>query len=158
MINEEEKLKKYIKENSIRAEHLRFKESLHSVQDTLRVTGFDLNHITKTMIFKGPEGKVVAAMVPAKFRVSVSRLEEASGVEKLELTNPDEAYRITGYPVGGMPCFGYNAILVIDPKVLEKEYVYTGGGSELSLVKISTEEIKRITKTIVQRISGKKSN
>ena len=109
------------------------------------------------MIFKG-SGKTIAAMVPAEFRVSVSRLTKATGIENLELTNSKEAYEKTGYPVGGMPCFGYDAILVVDPKVLEKEYVYTGGGSEFSLVKISTEEIKRIAKPIVQNIRGNKSN
>ncbi|MFH0949540.1 MAG: YbaK/EbsC family protein [Candidatus Aenigmatarchaeota archaeon] len=156
MINEEEKLKKFIQDYSIEAEHLRFEESLHSVNDVIRVTGFDLKYITKTMIFEGE--KTVAAMVPAKFRVSVSKLTEATKIENLELANVDEAYRRTGYPVGGMPCFGYDAILVLDPRVLENEYVYTGGGSEFSLVKIGTKEILKVKSSIIKKIIGKKSN
>ena len=158
MINQEEKLKQFIKERGIHAEHLRFDESLHTVQDTLRVTGADLEHITKTMIFKGPEGKTIAAMVPAQLRVRQSSLSKATGFQAIELANPNEAYQRTGYPVGGMPPFGYEAVLVIDPLTFEQEYIYTGGGSEFSVVKISTQELRRVTTPIVQRIRGNKSN
>lgn len=157
MINEEEKLKKFIKDNGINAEHIKYEKSLHTVQDLLEVTGFDLELITKTMIFKNKEGNTIAAMVPAKFRVSSTRIGEVLKTEPPEMANPDEAYERTGYPVGGMPCFGYDSILIIDPKVLEKEYIYTGGGSEFSVVKISSEELKKLN-PIIQRISGKKSN
>ena len=155
MTNEEQKLKKFIADNHIEAEHLRFKESLHSVQQLLRVTGIFLDEITKTMVFASEE--TIAAMIPAKFRVSVSRLSEAVGFD-VELTDAQTAYRLTGYPVGGMPCFGYNAILVIDPKVLEKDYIYTGGGSEFSVVRISTKEILRTKNPLIKKIIGKKSN
>ena len=158
MTNEEEKLKRFLKEHGIKAEHLRFGETLHTVQDTLRVAGAELKHVTKTMIFKGPDGKTVAAMVPAEFRVSVSCLSKATGLEKLELANADEAYGMTGYPVGGMPFFGYEAVLVIDPKVFEQDHIYTGGGSTFSLTRISTQELKRVANPIVRRIRGHKSN
>ncbi len=156
-INEEEKLKKFIKDNGINAEHIKYEKSLHTVQELLEVTGLDLELITKTMIFKNKEGKTIAAMVPAKFRVSSTRIGEVLKTEPPEMANPDEAYERTGYHVGGMPCFGYDSILIIDPKVLEKEYVYTGGGSEFSVAKISSVELKKLN-PIIQRISGKKSN
>lgn len=158
MINEEEKLKQYIKNNNIQAKQLVFEKSLHSVQDMLEATDIKLEHITKTIVFKGPQGKTIAAMVPAKFRVSKSRLEKAVGIEGLEIANAEEALERTGYPVGGMCCFGYEAIVVIDPTVFEQKYVYTGGGSEFSVTKITTEELKRITNPVIQRIRGKKSN
>lgn len=73
------------------------------------------------------------------------------------VATPEEAYKRTGYPVGGMPCFGYDAILMVDTKIFENEYVYTGGGSEFSIVKISTKEIKKLN-PIIEKISGKRSN
>lgn len=156
-INEESKLKKFIETSGIKAEHIRYNESLHTVQDLLRVTRLDLELITKTMIFKGEKGKTISAMVPAKFRVSTTRLRAVLGTEPPEMASPDEAYERTGYPCGGMPCFGYDAILIIDPKVLENEYVYTGGGSEYSILKISANELKKLN-PIIQKISGNKSN
>lgn len=155
MDNCEFKLKEFIKNNGIEAEHLHFERSLHSVQELLKATGLPLELITKTIIFTSGE-KTIAAMIPALFRVSASRLSEAIGFD-VEIAMPKDAYERTGYPVGGMPCFGYPAIFIVDPKVLEKEYVYTGGGSEFSIVKIPTCEILKLNPKIV-RITGKKSN
>ena len=158
IINEEAKLKQFIKDNNINAEHIRFEQSIHTVKQCVDVSGFPISQITKTMIFKAPQGKIVAAMVPAEFRVSSSRLRKATGFEDLELANPSESRKRTGYPVGGMPFFGYECIFVVDPRVLEQEYICTGGGSEFSITKIGTSELKRITNPIIQRIRGKKSN
>ncbi|TAL48600.1 YbaK/EbsC family protein [archaeon] len=153
----EEKLNDFIKTNNISAKHLQFDEGIHTVQDTLRVTGIDLKYITKSMIFKDRQGRTVVGMVPAEFRVSTSQLCKAMNAS-VELCSPQESLERTGYPVGGMPCFGYDAVVVIDNKIFENEHIYTGGGSEFSLVKISTEELKRILKPIIARIRGNKSN
>ena len=114
------------------------------------MTGFDIDLVTKSMIFKDDESRTVVGMVPARFRVSASGLGRILNCAPPVLVSPNEAYERTGYPVGGMPCFGYDAILVIDPWVTRKQFVYTGGGSEFSLVKISTDEIVRITSPIIE--------
>ena len=44
-------------------------------------------------------------------------------------------------------------IFLIDLKVMEKPFVYTGGGSEKSLVKISTKDIKKLNSGEIVRIS-----
>jgi prolyl-tRNA editing enzyme YbaK/EbsC (Cys-tRNA(Pro) deacylase) len=156
-INEEAKLKNYMKEHSINGELLRFDKPIFTVEATVEVTGFPISLITKSMIFKNSEGKTVVGMVPAAFRVSVSKLEAATNREGLQLVDFDEAYKRTGYPPGGMPCFGYDAILAIDPLVTEKEYIYTGGGSEYSILKMAVAEIIRITNPITgKRIRGNK--
>ena len=157
IITEEDKLKKFVQDHRIIGEHKRYEKSLHTVQDLLDVTGLDIELITKTMIFKGKHGTIIAAMVPAKFRVSTKRLKKILELDDVEMLNPNETYKRTGYPVGGMPCFGYDATLIIDPKVLEKEYVYTGGGSIFSIFKISSDELKRLN-PIIQKITGSKSN
>jgi len=157
IINEEAKLKEFVKAHGIIGEHIRYKKSLHTVQDLLTITGLDVELITKTMIFKGQQGKIVAAMVPAKYRVSTKRVKKILEIDELEILNPDTTYTRTGYPVGGMPCFGYDSTLVIDPKVLAKEYVYTGGGSIFSIFKISSEELTKLN-PIIKKITGSKSN
>ena len=43
-------------------------------------------------------------------------------------------------------------MILIDPIVMEREIVYTGGGSETSLVKINTEELVRANHGIILRI------
>lgn len=136
----ERELKRVIKEMGIDAEHIHFEKSVKTVADAVEVSGVTIDEIIKTIIFKSPKG-TVAAIVPARFRVSKSRLENVIGVE-VEIASPKEILEMTGYPAGGVPCIGYSAMRVADPLVFEQEYVYTGGGSQNSLLKINTREIK----------------
>jgi prolyl-tRNA editing enzyme YbaK/EbsC (Cys-tRNA(Pro) deacylase) len=68
------------------------------------------------------------------------------------MATPDEILEKTGYPCGGTPSFGYEAMFLVDPRVMEREVVYTGGGSETSLVKIGTEELVRANHGTILRI------
>jgi len=158
MINKESKLKVFIKKNGLSAKHFRFESSVHSVKETLNTTKIELSEIVKTIIFKSEKGEVVAGVVPAAFRVSSSKLKKAVGADELTLATKDEAYELTGYPAGGMPAFGYKAVFAMDTKVVENDFVYTGGGSEISLTKISTKELINLTNPVIKKIRGNKSN
>jgi prolyl-tRNA editing enzyme YbaK/EbsC (Cys-tRNA(Pro) deacylase) len=156
-MNPEEKVKNYIKENNIEAEHIVYESSVHSVQDLINVSGIDLELITKSMIFKDDQDRTIAAVVPAKYRVSGTRVRKALGLLGVEILDPEETFKRTGYKVGGMLCFGFESILIIDPKVLEHEYVYLGGGSTHSVTKIATKELEKLN-PIVKAITGTRSN
>ena len=43
-------------------------------------------------------------------------------------------------------------MFLIDPKVMELETVFTGGGSETSLIKMRTEELVRANQGTILRI------
>ena len=98
------------------------------------------------------DGKVINAITPGKERASTTRVGEALGIERPELITPEQALEKTGYPLGGTPSVGYEAEFLIDPKIMEKEIVYSGGGSANALVKISPKEIQRITNAKIARI------
>ena len=155
MINEEAKLQQYIKKHNIPGEHKHYSKTLHSVQDLLQATGLPLEQISKTMIFIAEDGSTIAALVPAMFRVSSSKLAAALE-QSVRFATPEEVYERTGYPIGGMPCFGFECTLLADPRIFEQEYIYTGGGSEFSITKLPTSEIKKWA--IIKKIRGKKSN
>ena len=98
------------------------------------------------------EGGVIVAIVKGEDRASTSRVGKALGVEKPRVASPDEGLAMTGFPVGGTPGFGFDARFLVDPRVLEKELVYTGGGSECSLVRMSPRELVRANKGKVVRV------
>ncbi len=68
------------------------------------------------------------------------------------MATPEEILAKTGYPCGGTPPFGYQATFLIDPRVMEKEIVYTGGGSESSLIKIATQGLVQANQGLTVRI------
>lgn len=139
----EEKLKTYTRENRVQAEHLSFNESCHSVEEAARAVQGKPDEFVKNICMFDEEQNLIVGIVKGEDRVSTSKIAEALGVKKVRMATPEEILNQTGYPCGGTPSFGYGAKFLIDERVMEKEYVYTGGGSENSLVKISTAELHR---------------
>lgn len=136
----EEKLLKFVTENKIRAEHLTYEKSIHTVQECVEVTGIPIEYITKCVIMI-KDGKCIAGLVQAKNRVSTSRVGKVLNIEPPQVATPEETLRLTGYAVGGIPYIGYDALRLVDKKILDLEFVFTGGGSDKSLLKLWTSEI-----------------
>ena len=148
----EEKLKKYLKDNNIKAEHITFNSSCHSVEEAAKTANADIDNFVKNICMIDSDKNLIIAIIKGEDRASTSRVEKALNIETLRIATPNEILQKTGYPCGGTPSFGYNAKFLIDPKVMEKEFIYTGGGSENSLVKISTKELQKANNGDIVRV------
>ena len=147
----EERLRDYIDSNGIDAEHLVFEESCHSVSDAAKAVGAPEDDLVKNVCMVSGDTFIVA-IVKGEHRASTSRVSKALEVERPRVADPEEVLDSIGYPVGGVPSFGYDATFLIDDKVMEKEAVYTGGGSPNSLVRISPKELVKANGAKVARV------
>jgi len=148
----EEKIKKFIQDNNIEAEHLSFKQSCHSVEEAARAANVTREDFIKNICLIDSQGNLIVAIVKGEDKANMKRVAKALNIEKTRLATPDEILEKTGYPCGGVSSFGYQAKFLIDPRVMEKEIVYTGGGSENSLIKISTKELQKANNGQIVRI------
>jgi len=148
----EEKIKEYMVQNNVQGEHLTFEQSCHSVEAAAKAVEATPEDLVKNICLVDDEGRLIIAIVKGEDRVSTKRCGKALGINTPKIANPEEVLAKSGYPAGGVPSFGFNGVFLIDPKVLEKDYVYTGGGSTSSLVKISSEELQRVNQGQVVRI------
>jgi len=148
----EEKLRTYIKEHEIDAELLTFEESTHSVADAAAAVGAEPEDFVKSIAMIGPDNQLIVAIVKGENRASTSRVSKALKIERPRVAKPDEALEKSGYPVGGIPAFGYEATFLIDPKVMEKDKIYSGGGSEQALTLMSPEEMQRANEAKIARV------
>jgi prolyl-tRNA editing enzyme YbaK/EbsC (Cys-tRNA(Pro) deacylase) len=98
------------------------------------------------------QGNSIVAIVKGGDRASTKRVAKALNIERPRTATPEEILEKTGYPCGGTPSFGYKSKFLIDPKVMEKQIVFSGGGSEKSLLKISTKEIQRVSHGKIVRV------
>ncbi len=137
----EEKLKAFMKENGINGEHLTFSKSCHSVAEAAEAAGVTPGDFVKSICMVDDSGKLIVGIVGGEDRASTSRVAKVLNIGAVRVATPDEVFLKTGFPCGGTPSFGYSATFVMDPKVAEKEFVYMGGGSETSLVRIKPSEI-----------------
>jgi len=148
----DEKLREYIEENSIDAEVISFQQSTHSVAEAADAVGADPEDFVKSICMIGSDGGLIVAIVKGEHRASTKRVSKALSIERPRIAEPHEMMDLTGYPVGGTPAFGYEATFLMDPKVLEKEKVYSGGGSSTALTYMSTEEMQRVNGAKVARL------
>lgn len=145
-------IRTYLDSARIQAEHLIFEQSCHSVDEAARAVGAAREDLVKNICFTDGAGLFVVAIVKGEDRVSRENIESVLGKFNLRLATPEEILSYTGYPCGGTPSFGYPATFLIDPRVMEKEVVYSGGGSEQSLIRISPSELQRANHGQIVRI------
>ncbi|HYX50324.1 MAG TPA: YbaK/EbsC family protein [Ktedonobacteraceae bacterium] len=148
----EQRLRIYLEEQHIQAEHLSLDQPCHSVAEAALAVNASPQELVKNICLLDRDDQLITAIVKGEDRVSVSRIAKTLQRDGLRLATPEEILRKTGYPCGGTPSFGYPAMFLIDPKVMEREIIYTGGGSETSLVKISTQELVRANQGTILRI------
>ena len=148
----EKKLKAFMKENGIEGEHLAFFQSCHSVAEAAEAAGVTPGDFVKSICMVDGEGRLIVGIVKGEDRASTSRVAKILNLYTVRIATPDAVFEKTGYPCGGTPSFSYPARFLVDPRVMEKELVYMGGGSETSLVRINPSEIVRATGGEVVRI------
>ena len=149
MTEYEQKLVDFINKNKIRAEHLIFETSCHSVEEAAASANAKPEDFVKNVcVMNESNGELIVAIVPGHKRLDLKKLAALVGSKKLRLANAQEILEKTGYPMGGTPSFGYTARFFIDNEVFTKNIVYSGGGSQNSLTKISPLEIIRINNVI----------
>ena len=136
----------WLHNQNVEAELLCFAESVHSVEEAVSVSGHPVESITKSIVMLTMEGDLVIAMVPAINRVSTERVRKLLELdERPRIATAQEVEQHIGQQIGGnSPFNAANAKILIDPKLLEKDWILTGGGDARHLVKISTRELKRV--------------
>ena len=142
-----------MKENSSDAEILIFDKSCHSVEEAAKTANKNPSDFIKSICMIDSNENLLVAIVKGENRVSTARIGKSLNIERPRIATPKEMLDKTGYLCGGTPPFGYNAVFLIDPKVMEREVVYGGGGSEFSLIKVKTQELKRLNKGEIIKIS-----
>jgi Cys-tRNA(Pro)/Cys-tRNA(Cys) deacylase len=145
-------LKKYIEDHHIACEHLVFSQRCHSVAEAAGAAGVTPQDFIKNICLMDSRGSLVVAIVKGEDRASTSRVARALKAESARIATPEEMLEKSGYPCGGTPSFGYPARFLIDEKVLQMEVVYSGGGSEYSLVKIRPADLVKANQGEVVRI------
>jgi len=139
------KLKKYLEDNKVEYEILNLDESVATCVEAAVQMGEKAEDIVKSITFY-KDDTVIIAIVRKEDRVDKSKIAESLRLTGIKLCSPDETLEKTGYPAGGVPPLGYDAVFLMDDRVKEKEEVIAGGGNDHTLIKIKTEELLRFNK------------
>jgi len=140
----EAKLADFIHAHNIQAEQLIFQQSTHSVAEAALAVNATPEDFVKSICFISKANQIVVAIVKGEDRADRVKVQDAAGVGKLSIASPAEMLAHTGYPAGGTPPFGFDAIFLMDERVFEKAVIYAGGGSEQALIRVAPMELQRV--------------
>ncbi len=105
--------------------------------------------IIKTLVFLVRETPLI---VIASGDILVDRRPLAGrfgvGKKQVRLADPATALAVTGYEVGGVPPFGHvTAVAVLlDERIRAWEVIYGGGGDDRTLLRVTPDELARVTR------------
>lgn len=148
----EQRLVRFMHDQGIRGEHLHFEQPCHSVEQAANAAQASPEDFVKNICLVDAQGNLIVAIVKGEDRASTSRVGKVLSIEAPRTATPEEILEKSGYPCGGTPSFGYEATFLVDPRVMDKEVVYTGGGSEYSLLRISTQELHKANQGQIVRV------
>ena len=122
------------------------------------VLGLRVRQTVKTLIFKSDKGEALLVMVAADQNVISGHLKKAVGSRNVQLANPEEVLRVTGYQIGSIPPFswqpaGFRSFL--DYELTQESLLAVGAGSWGNEILITPENLIRACQAIVVNLTDR---
>lgn len=145
-------LEQFMQEKDIPGEMLSLEMPTPTVEAAAQAVGTSPDNIVKSILFHINDEYVLAITSgPAHIDRRAIAAYFNVGRKKVKLADPGKVLLETGYEVGAMPPFGHHASLptLIDRRVLKKDVVYAGGGSDQTIIRIKPAAILIATRAQV---------
>ena len=117
-----------------------------TAQETANVTRIGNRHFAKTVMLK-VDGNLAMMVMPAAYRVDLTRLSRALGGPLVELADETE-FRATfnDCEVGAMPPVGhlYGMPVYVDSRLAEEPEIAFNAGSHTDVVRMSDGDLERL--------------
>lgn len=129
-----------------------------TVETAAKAVGTWVEHIVKSILFIIEDRPVLTITSGTAYvdRRAIANLYDV-GRKRVKLASAEVVLSICGYEVGAMPPFGHLRRLptLLDRRVLEQPEIYAGGGAENVLVRLSPEDILRVTQAqVIDLVQG----
>lgn len=141
-----EKVREFFAARNLNYPVVEFAVSTATVELAARALGVEPGQIAKTMSFKIKESNCLLVIAAGDKRIDNRKFKDALQA-KAKMLDPDEVLEVTGHPVGGVCPFGLKRDLPIylDISLQVHSFVYPAAGSSNSAVKITPEELQKVT-------------
>jgi Cys-tRNA(Pro) deacylase len=141
-------LAQWMENHAVQAELVKLPVHTLTVEAAAQAVNTSPDQIVKSLLFI-IDGDPVLAIACGTDHIDRRSIAGHFGVgrKRVKLADGETVLEVTGYPVGAVPPFGQRRHLqtLIDPKVLDHEEVYVGGGAIDTLLRVAPTEIVRLT-------------
>ena len=137
-------LQAFMKQYNIPGEIVHLDAPTPTVETAAAAVGAEAEQIVKSLLFQVGD-EVALAITCGTLRVENRVLASRFGVgrKKVEMADAETVLNATGYEIGGVPPIGHVRAFptFIDPRVLDQDEVYAGGGGGHALVRLNPQDI-----------------
>ena len=128
----------------------RFPEGTKTAQDAANAIGVAVGQIVKSLVFD-VDGEIVMAYVSGANQLDEKKLAAAAGGTKCSRVDADAVREATGFPIGGVPPFGFERRLriFIDPDLLQWPEVWAAAGTWNDVFPIAPDDLVRASDAVV---------
>lgn len=126
----------------VEVEVLEFSDTVENVEKASRLSGEPPNKIVKTLLLKVGEDYVVA-VVRGDRKVDYKKASRVLG-SSISLAKPKEVLEILGLEPGAVTPLSLKVKtlkVILDPAILDNEYILCGGGGINKLYKVKTASL-----------------
>lgn len=140
-----ESVRRQFEEEDLELKVVEMGQSTATVELAADAIGVELGQIAKTMALRLKDRDILIVS-NGDARIDNRKYKDYFKA-KAKMLNGDEVLEITGHPIGGVCPFGLKNPLEIylDDSLKEYDYVYPAGGAPNAAVKITVEELEKIT-------------
>ena len=124
---------------------------------TAKEAAFSLNcevgAIVKSLLFK-TENTFLLCLVSGDKKASLKKIKRTLEIKDASMASAEEVKKITGFSIGGVSPVGHlNEIKILMDNSLERfDTLYAAAGHPNCIFKISFENLKKITKSLIEDI------
>lgn len=103
--------------------------------------------VFKTLLVCSKQGELLVAVLPVHGQLNLKALAACAGVKKVELADPQQAQRVTGYLVGGISALAQHKALrtFVDSSAQYLDTLYISAGQRGLEVELSAADLLLLT-------------
>jgi prolyl-tRNA editing enzyme YbaK/EbsC (Cys-tRNA(Pro) deacylase) len=155
-------LQRFIEEEDIEAEMVILPENTPTVEAAAAAVGVQPAQIAKSVLFvvkeKGGVKRPQLVVTNGLSRVDYRALSDTLVVsrKRVRMARAPEVQQMTGFAVGTVPPFGHATPIptLLDETVMQEQEVYAGGGAVNTLIRLTVDELHRVLRADVVRLSA----
>jgi Ala-tRNA(Pro) deacylase len=139
------KLKEFLDQNRVKYVSLRH-STAYTAQEIAASAHVKGRNMAKTVVVK-LSGKLALAVLPAKYHISLEKLQAAAGAGEAELATEEEFTKtFPGCETGAMPPFGnlYGLPVYVDETLSRDEQIAFNAGSHTELIQMAYADFARL--------------
>ena len=141
-----------------------FDQSTHTAREAADAVGAEVGQIVKSLVFvagpsDGERPQACLVLASGANTVDVARLAAVLGVHGVRRATAEEAHRLTGFSIGGIPPFGHREPMrtVMDPDLGRFELVWAAAGTPNAVFAVPPATLRSLANATVAPIASQPS-